>query len=430
MIELGERSGERLANSLRRIDHQPVRGLHEERGRAEIDHEPRALHPSPLVDQHDRVSELVAERQHPVQGDEDERGCRDRRPGEGEVPGADDVQECDRSGRGDGSKDDDDRRGKDPEQHVIMDPAHHPIRAGPFDRERLGELLDLARDRRLGRDRTGDRGVDVQERGVEEPTHLELLHQIGDTAELEVAGVLEPVDDDLLDRAIPVEKRKDLDFTRLEPVVEQVPGVRDEGVVVAPSQMELLHLDVLGEPGARLGPVAQDREARVQGLLVRSRRLGACECGPELLPDVCPVETGAREPPGQQRVDRDRTRRPAATDARVPEQRRGEHDQPRCGHHRSDRDGGPPLLPAESCTRRHPVATRRSRGRYLRALASGSPKGTRPLHAGGRTVTRPPAPLSKSRSEVRGRRGRSGAQRFSTSSRGMFPAGSKPRVCP
>ena len=92
--ELGEGSGGGLQDPLATIEHQAVRRLDEERRRAEVDHEARALHLPVVARDHDGVPQLVHERQEEREGEQDRRFGGRVLP-ESEVLRDGDVQERD-----------------------------------------------------------------------------------------------------------------------------------------------------------------------------------------------------------------------------------------------------------------------------------------------------------------------------------------------
>ncbi len=191
-------SGERLEDPLAPIEHQPVGRVDEEGGRAEVDHEPRALDPPPVVHEDRGVSELVDERQQVVQPQEDQRCDGRRAVGEREAPGAvDDDERAEPEDRGR-------RRGdlrpgpEEPAHTAVVEPSHEAVRARPVDRERPDELTgppSEPRDRMQGA-LDGRIGVDVGR--LEEPAHLQLPGEVGDRLQVEVPRLAEALDHDLL----------------------------------------------------------------------------------------------------------------------------------------------------------------------------------------------------------------------------------------
>src|SRR4029453_6494959 len=111
-------------------------------------------------------------------------------------------------------------------------------------------------------------GVDVLEPGREEVADLQLTDQVRDGRELQVTGLTEPPHDDLLDGPGPIHERQELHLAGLELVMEEVARVGDHRVVVAPSELELPHLDVGRELWSELGGI---------------------QLGSELVPDTTPV---------------------------------------------------------------------------------------------------------------------------------------------
>ena len=95
--ELGQWPGGGLQDPLPPFEHQAVRRLDEERRRAEVDHEPGALHLPVVARDHDRVPELVHERQEEREGEQDRRFGRRGVLSERESPGDDDVDERDQA---------------------------------------------------------------------------------------------------------------------------------------------------------------------------------------------------------------------------------------------------------------------------------------------------------------------------------------------
>ena len=114
----------------------------------------------------------------------------------------------------------------------------------------LRGLTEAAFPLEIGVARPLDRLVHVEIRAVQEVPHEQGMDEIRDALQLQVAGVLESLDDDLLDRPLPVHELHDLRLARLQAVVHEVAGVRDHGVVVAPLQVELLQIHPVGELGA------------------------------------------------------------------------------------------------------------------------------------------------------------------------------------
>src|SRR5581483_3354520 len=160
-------------------------------------------------------------------------------------------------------------------------------------RERGGELTGL---RAGGRDRP--KGPmhhlgHVHVSRFEEVAGPQLRDEVRDPRQLEIPRLPEPLEDDLLHGSCAVHQLDELELSGLESVVEEPSRVRDHGVVVAPSKVEGLHLDVLREPRPAL--------QRIQ------RR-------PEPLPEAwLTIPTLAREP-RRERTPQTRTGRDRAHD--------------------------------------------------------------------------------------------------------------------
>ena len=120
-----------------------------------------------------------------------------------------------------------------------------------------------------------DGRVDVHERGGQEVPDPELPDEVGDGRQLDVAGLAEALDHDLLHRPRAVHQRQQLDLAGLEPIVQEIPRVGDHRVVVAPPERELLYLDVGRELGPELGGIDPLGELSPQARRVlRLRRHG------------------------------------------------------------------------------------------------------------------------------------------------------------
>ena len=70
--ELREGPCERLCDALPAVQHQPVGGFDEERGRPEVEREARVLDPASVVDEDERVTKLMEERQAQCESEQDE----------------------------------------------------------------------------------------------------------------------------------------------------------------------------------------------------------------------------------------------------------------------------------------------------------------------------------------------------------------------
>ena len=199
--ELGEGSAERLEDPLPPLEHQALRGVHEERGGAEAEHEARALHASAEVDEGEGVPQLVEEREEVAQR-EQRQGLRDRGgPGEREPPGAVDRGEREEPGprREDGHRAH--RRGVvEATQAVVVEEADQPVRAPPLHREGPDRPPGDAGGAGPRLEGAAERLVHPQRPPVEEALLVEQLDQVGHAREVEVALLAEPLDHDLPDR--------------------------------------------------------------------------------------------------------------------------------------------------------------------------------------------------------------------------------------
>jgi hypothetical protein len=159
------------------------------------------------VNEHDRVAELVDEGQDVVHPQQDEGLDRDRVPAELEPVALDGREERDESNQGDECGDDRNRGTEEVPKQSAVHPLHEPVRSRPVDRQCLHELPRLRSSARDGIGRLPDHLADVHEPIGEEVPVAELAHQVRDTVELHVAGLLETLDDDLPHRPRPVHER-------------------------------------------------------------------------------------------------------------------------------------------------------------------------------------------------------------------------------
>ena len=225
----------------------------------------------------------------------------------------------------DEAEDDGERRPEEPPEPVPIEPSDHPVRAAPVDRQRPRELTEpppRARDRV---ERRADERVHVGIRLDQEAALVQRPDQVGDPRELDVAGLAEALDEDVLDRVLAVHQRQEIRLPGLKPVVEQRPRVGDHRVVVAPSEPERLDLDVRredGPPGGRihagLQALPEVHGARSCGRRVRDRPVHAGGLdggrhGPGFTPATLGVQTSLDDP-----VDRQLRRRPAPGGGEIP----------------------------------------------------------------------------------------------------------------
>ena len=102
------------------------------------------------------------------------------------------------------------------------------------------------------------------------------MHQLDDLGDVHVAFIPEALDDDLADRSRAVHQRQQLGLVDGQLVVKELAGVRDQGVVVAPSQPEDPQLDVGRELRPELGGIQPGRELIPQGTVAEGARSDGC----------------------------------------------------------------------------------------------------------------------------------------------------------
>ena len=249
--ELGERSGGGLQDPLPPVEHQAVRGLHEERRRAEVDHEAGALHLPVVARDHDGVAELVHERQEEREGEEDRRFDGRVLTPELEISRDRDVEERDQTGDRDHPRDQGDGPPEERTQDVPIAESDQPVGALPVDREGLAEALELLASRRRRVQPIGDKLIGGDRGGIEEPSRVQREHQVGDRFRVETSAFPHPFHHELTDGPRAVHLGQELRLPHLEAVVELAVVPREHRVVVAPSRPEDLHLAPVPHPRAR-----------------------------------------------------------------------------------------------------------------------------------------------------------------------------------
>ena len=257
------------------IRHQTVRTFDEERGRSEVDLESRASDPSAVVHDDQRMPELVTEHHQVVEDDQHDEADRERAARDHELLIPQDVDERAETDDRGGDQHQEDQRLEDPLQAVVVEPLHQPMRALPFDRERLAELPRLAAALGDRVHRPRHHAGDVHVALLEEVAPVERSHEVDHGGQLHLTGLLEPLDHDLLDRSGPVHELEQAQVGGVEPEVEQVAGVRDHHVPLAPPLLEHPDLDVVRQLGAELGRIDQVRDRLPDVTVVAGVSLGA-----------------------------------------------------------------------------------------------------------------------------------------------------------
>ena len=197
---LRERAGERREDLLAPVHHETVGTVHEERGGAEIDHEAGALDPSSIANDDERVPELVDEDREVVEHPQHDEARRERCTADREVAGRDKPGEHDHAGDRDERLQGDDRLAEREAEAVVVEPLHDPVGIGPLDREGLRERSRPASALGHRVHRSRHELVDVPVPLLEEVPLVQGAHQVGDRVRIEVAGVVELLEHELLDR--------------------------------------------------------------------------------------------------------------------------------------------------------------------------------------------------------------------------------------
>jgi hypothetical protein len=142
---------------------------------------------------------------------------------------------------------------------VLVHPPQRAVGVLPLESERLGGLDPLPPPLELRITRRLHRVVHVEVGSVQEVPHVERRHEVGHDTQLEIPRLLEPLDDDLLDRSSSVQVLHDLGLARLEPVVQEVAVVREHRVVLSLAG-KLLDLDVIRQLRPELTDVDPGRD--------------------------------------------------------------------------------------------------------------------------------------------------------------------------
>jgi hypothetical protein len=195
--ELRERAGSEQQDPRPSIHHQAVARVDVERESAEVQREARRAHVPPEVLLDRSVPELVGEGENERQRDQDRRLGRGGRGVEMEPTRVFDREEGHDPSEGDREHGDDRDRMEEVPDGASVDLRDDRIGPFPFDLERPRELPEVRERRPRSLQRTLERLLRIQGRRVQEPTLVERSRELDDRVRIEVAFVVQSLDDQI-----------------------------------------------------------------------------------------------------------------------------------------------------------------------------------------------------------------------------------------
>ncbi len=337
-----------LKDALSSFEHEAVRRLDEERGRAEVDQEAGALHLPVVVRDDDRVPELVHERQ------EESEGEQDRRFGRGAIsswsencPEA--ATSTNAASPASATRPETRATGhqKNGRRRVPVAEADEPIGPFPLDRKGLAESFQLLPTGRGRIEPIRDELVGREGSGIEEASPVQGEDEIGHEFGVEPTASVHPLYDEITDGPRTVHLGEQLRLPDLEPIVELAVVPSEHREVVSPTEPEDLHLAPVSHPRAEIGDLEGIGETLVD---IDRRHRGSRQRARERDRED---RFGRFDQPS--RHESPEVDRPARSDPTLPDAVHGDHDPDREEHHQDDRRHRlPPTGPVP--VRRHPAS--------------------------------------------------------------------------